>query len=882
MRCSDGIYQCVAASLLVTLCATPVSGQPSTDGVVEGVVRDAQGAVIPGAMVDIRCRTVWKTASTQADGAFRASSLPRERCTATVTSPMFETAILEVDLANGAANPDVRLKVRSFATEIVVTPTPGVKETSFNVPESTSVTTRGQIDARPYALVPQVLREEPGILLQQTTTSQTSPIIRGFTGQSNVYLLDGVRFNTASWRSGPSQYFAWIDEGAVDRYEVVRGPGSVQYGSDALGGTINVLAAPAILPGGWMRISGMFDGALGSAERAASGRAELQLQKGRSGLRGGLTVRDVDDLRTGDRLDSHSALTRFLGLSSTTEYTRLPATGYQQQGGFLTGSTPLGGATLRGLYVRGDLDGTSRYDRLLGGDGLYRSGFDPQTLDFGHLRYERTGLLGLDGVSGTFSVNRQADGRYEQTRPSARLDSQHGTTTALGYQVHGHRAFGSRYRVSLGAEYYDESTSAERLLFEPNGVITPSRPDIPDGTEYSTLGVFTQAGADLASGRVNVRGGLRYGRFAFSTAADPQLGVIDEHVVSDAVTFQAATVIAVTDNINAMFTMSRGFRAANAADLGSIGLSGGGGFEVAPSVAAELGGIVGSTGATGAVSTGEAIPALSPEILYSYEGGLKFSSSRFDAAFTAFDLEFHDAIQRRAIVFPEGIVGTVISGRTIVRQDATGLGYIAEDVRPVGTRVNVDHSRIRGFDVQGQMRLRPGLSAGAFFSMSNGTILTTNEYMRRMPPPLGGANVRWSSGTVWVEGFVGFAREQARLNSGDLSDARIGGLRTRASIATFFNGTAVDMGLVSNGVLLSTGETLTQVQNRVLGTANSAPLFTSGEGWITFGARAGWQITPHVGVSVIGENLTDANYRLYGSGVDGPGANGIVRLRYRF
>ena len=295
------------------------SGQQPDAGVVQGSVRDAQGAVIAGAAVDIQCGTTRRISSTGGDGAFRVESLPRAKCTATVASPMFETAHVDFDLSNGTASPAVRLNVRSFATEIVVTPTPGLKENTFNVPETMSVTTRGQIDARPYALVPQILREEPGILLQQTTTSQTSPIIRGFTGQSNVYLLDGVRFNTASWRSGPSQYFTWIDEGAVERYEVVRGPGSVQYGSDALGGTINVLTAPAVLPGDGARISGSVDGAIGSAEESAVGRVELQFQKGRSGLRGGLTARNVDDLRTGDALDSHSALTRFLGLVSTTD-----------------------------------------------------------------------------------------------------------------------------------------------------------------------------------------------------------------------------------------------------------------------------------------------------------------------------------------------------------------------------------------------------------------------------------------------------------------------------------------------------------------------------------------------------------------------------------
>jgi outer membrane receptor protein involved in Fe transport len=153
-----------------------------------------------------------------------------------------------------------------------------------------------------------------------------------------------------------------------------------------------------------------------------------------------------------------------------------------------------------------------------------------------------------------------------------------------------------------------------------------------------------------------------------------------------------------------------------------------------------------------------------------------------------------------------------------------------------------------------------------------------------MPPPLGGVALRWiSTGDgPWVEGVVSFAREQTRLNSADLSDARIGGLRTRTSIANYFNGTATDLGLVGGGVLLATGEGLAAVQSRILGEAAAAPLFTSQPGFVVIGVRAGWRVTPAVDLTAIGENLTDRNYRLYGSGVDAPGANLQLRLRYQF
>ena len=102
------------------------------------------------------------------------------------------------------------------------------------------------LETRPYTVVTQALKEEAGVLAQQTSASQGSPIVRGFTGQRNVYLIDGVRYNTAAWRDGPSQYLAWIPAADVDRIEVVRGPASTQYGSDALGATVGVFASPML------------------------------------------------------------------------------------------------------------------------------------------------------------------------------------------------------------------------------------------------------------------------------------------------------------------------------------------------------------------------------------------------------------------------------------------------------------------------------------------------------------------------------------------------------------------------------------------------------------------------------------------------------------
>ena len=867
-----------AFALFTTTLASQIPASPSD--VLNGVVHDSQHRVVADADVEVRCGAVTRQTTTDGRGEFTVAALPEGVCRVSAQTPTLAPTELRVQIPSTAAVAIV-IAPRGVASEVVVTATRGTAETIFNTPAAASVVTREDLRARPHRLLMQALREEPGVLVQQTTTAQTSPIIRGFTGQSNVYLLDGVRLNTASWRPGPSQYTAWVDGALASRIEIVRGPGSVHYGSDALGGTINILPATPMPSAGGLRFGGEVAIDASTADAGRGGEAQLLVDGSAAAFRIGLSAQRVGELRPGNGVDSHAAVTRYLGMPSTAFYSKLPNTGFDQTSAFATGNIRLGPRRLlTTLLLHQSLTGTFRYDRMDGGDGLHRSGFDPQRLDFGVLRYRHQLADAMTEWSATLSVNRQSDGRYEQTRPTAVLDTQRAVTTAIGYHVDGRRLMRG-HDVQVGAELYREGIDAARQQINAlTGVSVPNRPDIPDGTGYDTAGVFASDAVDF--GRVHLRGGIRYGRYVFTTAEDLRLGVVRDRVVQQTVTFNAASVIRLAPALNATFNVARGFRAANSADLGSIGLTGGGGFEIAPSRAAALGGHVGTTAAAGAISTGVAVPGLGPEVVYSFEPGIRFRSGRYTGAVTAFHMEYLDSIQRRAIVFPAGIVGTSISGFDVVRQDANGLAYIAQDLRPIVTRANVDRSRIFGVELEGTAAFGDRWATRAYWSMSDGHVVGTGEYLRRMPPPLGGASLRWSARRLWVEGTTSFAAAQTRFNSGDFGDARIGGSRTRAAIGSFFNGTAVDRGYVRNGVLVATGETLPQVQQRVLGDATAAPMFTRGAGFLVLGARAGVALSDGIELSVLGENLTDENYRLFGSGHDAAGVHVQARLRYRF
>jgi hemoglobin/transferrin/lactoferrin receptor protein len=852
------------------------------DAAITGLVEDTLGGALANADVQATCGGVTRHALTDATGRFSIAGLPATACVVRASADLFTTVTHDLDLS-ARRDGFVRFVVElaGVTSEVTVTPARGEQERTFDVPEAIGIVTREEMDSRPVQVLPQALREETGVLVQQTTTAQASVFIRGFSAQRVVYLVDGVRFNTATYRAGATQYLGWVDPATVQRIEVVRGPSSVQYGSDAIGGAVNVLSQrPDVLASG-RDASGVIELTGATADLGAGASVYGQVRSAGLALRGGVSTRAVDDLRTGGGVDSHSALTRYLGVPSSTLYDRLPGTGYRQSGWSAAGTVPFAdGSALTGLVLQETQTGVNRYDRILGGDGVFRSEFDPQRLGFGYLRYQRNATRPFAALQGTFSVNQQQDDRLEQLRPSAAYDTETARTRALGYAAQGTLQPWRGHVVTTGAELFDESVATSRNRWQV-GSASPQRPEIPDGAGYSSAAIFVQDSASLLDGRLGLRAGLRGGWFTYDAPADLALGVNAERVRTSAVTFNAGVVWSLTEALNLTGSVNRGFRAANAFDLGAIGISGGG-FEVAPQEASALGALIGNSDGATAVSTGAPVTQLGPEEMYAFEGGVKLRTRRVAGSLVLFDLKLHDAIARRTAIFPPEIVGATIAGYPVVSRDADGRAYVSVDTRPILTRVNVERARIQGVEGDLQVRLGRTWIGNANVSLANGRD-DADVYLRRMPPLMANVRLKWEPSVhpFWAEAVVTAAATQDRLSPGDLSDARIGGRRRRADIAGFFDGTATDLGLVQAGRLVETGETLAQVQARLLGGADATFLYTETPGFVVFGLRGGWRFSSRLDTTVILDNLTDRNYRWHGSGTDAPGFSVSAKIRIR-
>ncbi len=99
------------------------------------------------------------------------------------------------------------------------------------------------------------------------------------TGRSNLLLLDGVRMNNSTWRSGPVQYWNTLDSYSVDHLELIKSQGSVPFGSDAIGGTLTAAPGSDVRVTIRVRVSLMH----GSATLSARAAQEIRLGMKRPG-----------------------------------------------------------------------------------------------------------------------------------------------------------------------------------------------------------------------------------------------------------------------------------------------------------------------------------------------------------------------------------------------------------------------------------------------------------------------------------------------------------------------------------------------------------------------------------------------------------------------
>jgi outer membrane receptor protein involved in Fe transport len=245
--------------VMVAVCLAVVAHAGTDVGTIEGTIKDASGAVLPGATVTA-AGPVSRAERSDAQGRFRFEALPAGVYSVSVVHPGFAEA-RQGDVtvqAGGVSRVEIPLAVAVHET-VVVTANRTVESTLIDAPATVSVVTGEQIAASSAENYGDMLRTVTGLNVVQSSARdinlaarQASPLLTN----SQLALLDGRTiyadfFNIIFWDLIPA------NTSDIKQIEVVRGPASAMWGANATTGVVNIITkTPREAPGGTLVLTG--------------------------------------------------------------------------------------------------------------------------------------------------------------------------------------------------------------------------------------------------------------------------------------------------------------------------------------------------------------------------------------------------------------------------------------------------------------------------------------------------------------------------------------------------------------------------------------------------------------------------------------------------
>ena len=238
------LARAIAVSVLSMFLSVLGLGQTSTS--ITGEIVDENGGKISGAAVRLRSRSgVQFSTATAGNGSFEFRDLPSGQYLIEVQAQGFAKFVTEeiVVQRRQAKQLQLKLKVAGISENIVVTAT-GTAQRADEVSKVVSILDTQQIDDKRELALWESLRGIPGVRVQQQGSpgAITSIRLRGQRQYDTAVLLDGLRVRDASDIGGSAASLSSdLVPLATDRVEILRGSGSSIYGTNAIGGVVNIV-----------------------------------------------------------------------------------------------------------------------------------------------------------------------------------------------------------------------------------------------------------------------------------------------------------------------------------------------------------------------------------------------------------------------------------------------------------------------------------------------------------------------------------------------------------------------------------------------------------------------------------------------------------------
>jgi hemoglobin/transferrin/lactoferrin receptor protein len=717
-------------------------------------VKDSSGAPIAGAKVEVTVGGIAiRSVNTDADGSARIEGLKDGSYKAAVSASGFATVVRDVERGGQPSQPiDVVLGVGGVNEVVTVTAT-RTQVTASDTAVPVSVIGREEIEQKAVNSIGDIFRSLPGTSTVNEGGFQVRPRIRGLDSNRVLILVDGERLNNSRTSTGQSGVeIGLVDVSQIESVEVVRGSGSVLYGTDALGGTINIITrdVPARRTDGF-RFGARLDTLFSSNERGRRGNLSVngagkhfafsvsqsleRFGNYRTGEPKGTFLTDLRDdgfegiTDDGEVLNSQShGSNTTAGVRFFLNDTNTIKAGYERRRASDIGSAGLVG-TFNGFFpfsnrdkvsARFDSVGLNQYFQRLSVSGFYQT----QLRNF-------TNILTVGPVPPFFP------GLYQFSETVT-------DTETTGFDLQTDWKIGDRHYITAGGSFFrDENSDGRQILTgtRPTSPLTSNTGrSVPDAS-LSNAAAFVQDEFRVTR-RFKLTGGVRLDNFwtrsqpttgfGLSNLRPDQiadLGIGDFatglSVTSTALTGDVGAVLNVTDNLTLSSRIGRSFRTPNIFELfftdsGSVG-----------------GYVVGN-------------PNLKPESGINFDSSVKVRLKRFSASATYFTNNYKNFLATAPAEDSRGCPVFIVPAGTVY--DANNCFIVSTPPRTSRIEVfqtqNIDRARIQGFEAEfdAPIMISMGyLTPYGNFSYLRGDNTDTDEPLNFISPIRVNAGIRWQN-----------------------------------------------------------------------------------------------------------------------------------------
>ncbi|MBD1397022.1 TonB-dependent receptor [Pontibacter sp. JH31] len=708
------------------------------------------------------------------------------------------------------------LKESTVALQAVVVSATRWQQDVKEVPQKVSTIRPKDVQLQNPQTAADMLGQSGEVFIQKSQGGGGSPMIRGFATNRVLIAVDGVRMNTAIFRSGNIQNVISLDPFATEKTEILFGPGSVMYGSDAIGGVMSLYtSSPKFASEDGPHVSGSATGRWSSANQEKTGHVDVGIGLKKWAFLTSATFSDYDDLRMGSRGPDDYLRREYVQtiagqdevvLNSNPE--RQVYTGYDQLNLMQkVRYRPSDKWELQYGFHYSTTSDVPRYDRLINyRNGKLRSAewyYGPQVWLMNNLQLSYQAQSKAFDRS-NFSLAQQLFEESRHNRDLAksirynRYEKVHAYSANLDFE----KALDQRHHLFYGLEaVYNKvlSSGIDENISAGTAKAGPSR--YPDGADWSSYAAFLTY-RFKASEKFTVLTGARYNYTLLNASFDNSFFNFPfrkAELDAGALTGSAGVVYSPQTDWQLSSNLSTGFRSPNVDDIGKI-------FDSAPGLV-----VVPN-------------PDLKPE--YAYNADIGFAKTfrdvlKLDA--TAFYTYLQDALVRRDYT---------LNGQSSIEYE----GKMSQ----VQALQNAAYATVWGVQAGIEVKLPAGFGLSSRYNLQRGREELedgTEAMLRHAAPSFGVTRLTYTRNRLKTELYA--------MYNGEI---------THANLAPEEQAKAYLYAADSNGNPYSPA-------------------------WATLNLKVRYQLSQHVAASAGIENITDQRYRPYSSGIAAAGRNFVLALK---